>query len=473
MVNRQLRILQVSTVDIAGGAENVASNLFRSYRARGHSSWLAVGYKRGKDPDVIPIPRINHRGSWSRFWLSLEKQLHAFGGIGYALSRTLLRTIANPLDELGPRFGVEDFNHPGTHRLLELVPNKPDVVHCHNLHGGYFDLRFIPWLSQQVPLVLTLHDAWLLSGHCAHSFECERWKCGCGKCPDLTLYPAIKRDATAYNWRRKRDIFFRSRFHVSTPSKWLMEKVEQSMLRHAIVDARVIPNGVDLSVFHPADRRSISAVLNLPQDANIVLFTANQAQTNIWKDYKTLRAAITRMAPNTQRRVLFLCLGGEAKTEQVGNVELRSVSYQKDPKIVAQYYQAADIYAHASRIDTFPCSVLEALACGTPVVASAVGGIPEQIKSWQGLNFYSLGSNRHGSNQATGVLVPPGDVEAMADSIRRLLSDDPLRLQMSKNASKDARERFNIEQQAGRYLEWYEELTGDVILRDRCLTAAL
>jgi len=254
MADRPLRILQVNTVDIGGGAEKVALDLFRSYRARGHSSSLAVGYRFGNDPEVVPIPRCYRRSSWSRLWLSLEKRLQPFDGIGYAVSRALLRTAANPTEELGPYFGVEDFNHSGTHGLLELVPNEPDVVHCHNLHGAYFDLRVLPRLSQRVPVVLTLHDAWLLTGHCAHSFECERWKSGCGRCPDLTLYPAIKRDATAYNWRRKRNIFSKSRLFVATPSKWLMDKVEQSMLRHAIVDARVISNGVDLSVFHPADR---------------------------------------------------------------------------------------------------------------------------------------------------------------------------------------------------------------------------
>ena len=110
-----------------------------------------------------------------------------------------------------------------------------------------------------MPTVLTLHDAWLLSGHCAHSFDCERWKTGCGECPDLTIEPAIRRDATADNWVRKRDIYARSRLYVATPSPWLMGRVEQSMLAPAVEQARVIPNGVDLSVFRPADKRSIRA----------------------------------------------------------------------------------------------------------------------------------------------------------------------------------------------------------------------
>jgi glycosyltransferase involved in cell wall biosynthesis len=462
-----LRILQVSTTDIGGGAEKVAWNLFQSYRMRGYDSWLAVGTKHGNDPNIIAIPRPEHESSWSRLWLNFEKLLQSYEGNGPALSRiqTLLQILAHPRHQLEARFGIEDFNYPGTKRLLELAPNRPDVVHCHNLHGGYFDLRVIPWLSQEAPVILTLHDAWLLSGHCAHSFECERWKSGCGRCPDLTIYPAISRDATAYNWRRKRDILSRSRVYLSTPSRWLMQKVEQSFLRHSIAEARIIPNGVDLSVFCPADKGSARTALDLPQDVGICLFTANRGQANVWKDYKTLRAVIARIAQSMHKRVVFLCLGGEAATECIEGAELRWISYEKNPAIVAQYYQAADLYVHSSHVDTFPCSVLEALACGTPVVATEVGGIPEQIKGWQGLNFHSTNSNRYENNHATGVLVPPGNAEAMAESIRTILNDDPLRWQMSKNASRDASERFNIEQQAECYLDWYAELRRKIIRR--------
>src|SRR3990172_6801419 len=84
--------------------------------------------------------------------------------------------------------GREDFNFPGTAALLELPGRTPDALHLHNLHGGYFDLRALPALTARVPAVLSLHDAWLLSGHCAHSFDCGRWETGCGECPALWIY---------------------------------------------------------------------------------------------------------------------------------------------------------------------------------------------------------------------------------------------------------------------------------------------
>jgi glycosyltransferase involved in cell wall biosynthesis len=458
---RPLRILQVSTFDINGGAEKVAWDLFRTYRARGLDSWLTVGTKRGDDPNVISIPRLSYQNSWSRPWLTLEKRLQSFEGTAYAVCRALLRTLANPAQELGPRLGIEDFNHPGTYRLLELASNKPDVVHCHNLHGDYFDLRVIPSLSWHIPVLLTLHDAWLLSGHCSHSFTCERWKFGCGRCPDLTIYPAIRRDATSYNWRRKRDIFAKSRLYVATPSRWLMQKVEQSVLSAGIKQARVIPYGIDLNVFRPAPKYKARAFLELPEDAEILLFAANGIRRNRFKDYETMREAITRLATHsTRRRLLFMAVGEKLPTERIGQAEVHFVPYQKDPEVIARYYQAADVYLHAAKADTFPNTLLEALACGTPVVATAVGGIPEQVKTLEftGCGTRPVGMNMCGPDEATGMLTAPGDAETIAIGVERLLNDATLRQRLGQNAAKDARKRFDLQRQVDSYLDWYKEL---------------
>jgi glycosyltransferase involved in cell wall biosynthesis len=200
-----MRILQVSTADSRGGAEKVAWNLFKAYQARGLDSWLAVGEKHGQDPDVFVVPNEQARSGWSRFFLkwsqrSGEKEA---GGLLTAGIRRVAGALAEPGRRLDYYRGIEDFRYPGTARLLDLPGKWPDILHAHNLHGYYFDLRLLPWLTRQVPVLLTLHDAWMLSGHCAHSFDCERWMAGCGSCPDLSIYPEIRRDATAFNWRRK------------------------------------------------------------------------------------------------------------------------------------------------------------------------------------------------------------------------------------------------------------------------------
>lgn len=356
--------------------------------------------------------------------------------------RYWLQTFAGGIPAIEDELGWEDFAYPGSLRLLDLTPQRPDIVHLHNLHGYYFDLRFLPKLSQRVPVLATLHDAWLLSGHCAHSFDCERWVTGCGKCPYLKVYPALRRDGSAFNWRRKKSIYARSRLYVSTPSRWLMGKVERSILAPAIVESRVIPHGVEPSLFRPADRRQVRKALGISPTAPVLLFSANGIRQNIWKDYQTMRSAVAQVAETWDGpEILFIALGEDSPTERIGKAEIRFVPYQKDRQSVASYYQAADIYLHGARADTFPNAVIEALACGTPVVATRVGGVPEQIE-----------------DEVNGFLTSMGDSAAMAGRITQLLRDDGLRNRVGQQAAEGARRAYDLNRQTDQYLSWYDEI---------------
>jgi hypothetical protein len=198
-----LRILLVSTSDIGGGAERSAWSLFKAYAAQGHTSWLAVGTKKSDDPDVVEVPNGSSTSRWTKMWDEIGTWLgqKVAGSRGSYRLSSLARLLSNPHRWIDIRRGYENFHFPGTWRLLDMV-RSPQIVHCFNLHGDYFDLRALTSISRKVPVVLDLRDAWLLSGHCAHSFDCHRWRIGCGNCPDLTLYPAVSRDGTVFNWQR-------------------------------------------------------------------------------------------------------------------------------------------------------------------------------------------------------------------------------------------------------------------------------
>jgi len=438
-LNTRLKIVQVSTSDIGGGAEGSAWNLFKAYRERGFQSWLAVGSKASNDDNVFVIQNERSRPAWPR----LCRQFQALGSHS---SMAPLTQIVGKLAWMGePRrlmeryLGIDDFHYPGTVRLLGLPPSNPTIVHCHNLHGNYFDLRALPWLSRQAPVIVNLRDTWLLSGHCACSLGCDRWKTGCGNCSSMSIYPSITRDATAYNWRRKRDIYARSRLYITATSHWLMDEVHASMLKG--IKYRVIPNAIDLNVFCPGDRTEARNELKLPLNARIVLLIAH----SMFKDLETMEAALALISKQEKAEdLIFLCLGRNGEARSLGQGQIRYLGIERDPHRMALFYQASDLYIHAAKAEAFGKAIIEAMACGASVVATAVGGIPELIDDGK-----------------TGFLVDHSDARHMGELVQRLLGDDELRVRTSQVAMSYARERFDLSRQVDAFLDWYAEVLED------------
>lgn len=329
----ELDVLQVNYAAQGGGAERVALSLHRGYKRRGIRAWMAVADRNIDDPDIFAIPRAPSRAFGSRFLRASSRGLAPIARRAPVAARMAraLEAADSPAELLHRWQGREHFDYPGSARILGLPPHRPRIIHGHNLHGGYFDLRTLEPLSRTMPVVLTLHDEWTLTGDCAYTLGCERWRTGCGSCPDLTIYPAIRRDATHANWRAKRDIYSRSRLFLSTPSVWLMDRARDSILAEGAAGWRVITNGVDRSIFRPADRAVARERLVLPQEPLTLLFAATQARTNMFKDYRTVSLA-ARIAAKTLdgRTLLLIVLGDSGPAERFENLEIRFVPYETD-----------------------------------------------------------------------------------------------------------------------------------------------
>jgi glycosyltransferase involved in cell wall biosynthesis len=411
----------VNTSDVGGGAERIATALLQGLRSRGCESRLLVGEKKTDDPYIMPFyasPYVDYRPYASP---SLQEQIAA-------------QKRANALN------GVVDWEFPYSHLIAELTGSAPDIIHLHNLHGGYFDLRAVVHLSQRFPTFVTLEDSWWFSGHCAYPLGCERWRTGCGECPLLDVPPEPKlRDATRHNWQQKRNIFGQCKLFVASPSRWLLELAQTSILAPAIADSRVIPHGVDLSVFHPSSSSQARKQLRIPEDGFVVMFAAQSLCSNPFKDYATVRRAVEIVAAT--RPIWLLAVGQERADEQLGSAVVRHVPFIKSPQEMALYYQSADIYLHAAHSETFGIVIVEALACGLPVVATAVDGIPE---------VFSDGEH--------GFHIAHADAEAMAGAVLRLMQDPALRASLGASAAQHARRHYDVDLMVDRYLNWYDEV---------------
>ena len=423
MQKNSLKVLSVNTTDIGGGAERAATLLFKAFERRGHDSWLIVGEKKSSHQKVMTF--------YESPWINYEK---------YAKRAQLSKIAwAKRVDKF---LGHEDFNFPFSKYLPKITGTTPDIVHCHNLHGGYFDLKTLSELSKNYPLFLTLHDTWLTAGHCTYSLQCERWKTGCGRCPHLEVADAISRDGSNYNWKTKQKIYQKSSLYIATPNQWLMDRVNQSMLSSGIVESKIIPIPIDTDLFQPPDPlQNIRYELGLPQDCFIVMYAAYNAISNPFKDYKTVRESVERIiAAHPNLSVLFLCIGESSDDIELGKSQIKHLPFQSSEQLV-KYFQAADVYVHAANAENAGTVVSEAMSCGTPVVTTDVGGLSETCH-----------------DGVHGFVVPEKDSQAMANQIERIIKDPGLGMALGKNGAHYAKSNYDLNVVTNRYLEWFEKV---------------
>jgi glycosyltransferase involved in cell wall biosynthesis len=180
-------------------------------------------------------------------------------------------------------------------------------------------------------------------------------------------------------------------------------------------------------------------VLNLPPDRPIILFAAGRPN-DPFKDFPTLVESFRLLLQNLPEEVrpYLVALGGSVNLDLSNLITPGLMTSEAQ---MANYYQAASLVVHAARADNLPFSVIEAQACGVPVIASRVGGIPEIIS--------------HGE---TGLLVDPQNPAALAEGMVQLLSDEPRRLQMGIAARQRAERHFDLRQEVSSIATWYTEI---------------
>ncbi len=317
--------------------------------------------------------------------------------------------------------------------LKKTYQIAPDIIHIHNIHGGFFQTNLLPKLSKIAPTVWTFHDMFPITGHCAHSFECEKWKSGCENCERLDIYPSIKKDRTRVLWNYKNKIFNSADFTIVTPSIWLKKCVEESFLKNK--DIRLIYNGIDLKNFTKTDKSEARKELGLPDNKKIILFSSDGGVKNPFKGGEFVFEAFEKL--KNRNDILFLNIGGDSGQK---SENWQDYGYVNDSKTMAKLYSAADIYLFPTLAETFGMTIVEAMSCGLPVVTFETGGVPEIVE-----------------NGKSGFVVEYKNGEKLVEALEKLLDDYELREKMAENAV-NASKKFSSERMALEYLRLYEEL---------------
>lgn len=350
-----MRVLQINSHYNQGGAARIAAYIHRQLMADGEESYVAYG--RGASPAEENTYRFN-----------LTPEVYASALVSRAA-------------------GIHGWsNVAATGRLLQYMEKvRPQLIHLHALHGYYLNLPmlFSYINTHNLPCVWTFHDAFAFTGNCGYYFSCEKWKDGCGGCPNIHTYPNSQwLDFTAWMWKRKKELFTSGDNKVIvTPSKWLTGEVEKSFFGK--YRCMTIRNGIDaVNIFYPRDRRLCRRKHGYTAEEKLVLGIAVG-----FDDVRKGAKYMIGLARELKGKARIILIGWNEKKnklpEDITNVVTLPNTSSTD--ILAEYYSMADVFVLPSLAENYATVTLESMACGTPVVGFDAGGIPEQLEGNRGI----------------------------------------------------------------------------------------
>lgn len=354
-----MKIVLINTSEQTGGAAVACRRLMTALRKAGGEVKMLVGGKCSSDPDVVQV-KVN---SWISRLRFLWERLVIWINNGFSRKNLFAVSLADT--------GVDISKH-------DLV-RSADVIHLHWINNGFLSLDDVRrLLALGKPVVWTLHDMWMLTGICHCARDCGYFKEECRCCP-LLRFPG-RHDLSHRVWRKKKKLLDRSGIHFVTCSQWLLEESFQS---HLLQSQRLvaIPNPIDTGIFRPEDKQRCRRTWGLPRDKKLLLFGAERVD-NPLKGIAYLVDAIGMLAREQPERQddIEVVVFGKSKT---GLPELpfpsHFVGFIASEVQMTDLYNAVDVYITPSLADNLPNTVMEAMACGTPVVGFHTGGIPEMV----------------------------------------------------------------------------------------------
>jgi len=410
-----MKALLVSTYEDIGGASLAAKRLLDGLKETGADAQMYVQVKTTDDPSVLT--------SESRIYRSTTMMRD------YADSSPLV--LYKNRQKTSWSVGWLPFNI--AKRINRL---NPDIVNLHWINGGFFPLSQVR--KVQAPVVMTLHDMWTFTGGCHYTGDCEKYRNHCGACPQLQA--RHHRDLSNFLFERKKKILDPATIEFVAPSHWLAECARNSrLLREKTI--HVIPNGVDLTVYKPIDHPWAKEILNLPTGKKYILFGAVGASSLPRKGFQYLQSALKNLPQSLKSNCELLTFGDTVAPEiNAAGIPHRNLGKISGEIALSLVYSASDVYISPAIQEAFGLTVLESMACGTPVVAFNTGGAQDIIE-----------------HKSTGYLADLCDADSLATGIAWCLSNNEKGV-LSQKCRSRAVAMFDINRVAREYSALYSHI---------------
>lgn len=325
-----------------------------------------------------------------------------------------------------------------TRKLIEQVKAiHPDIIHIHNIHGYFLNYRVLfDYLSHcGIPVVWTVHDCWLYTGHCYYYsyIGCNKWQSGCGHCPQQREFPAsLLFDRSARNYADKKAAFTsmpKDKLIIIPVSEWIKDEMQKSFFQN--YEFRVIHNGINTKIFTPCDARGTLAKYGLT-GKHILLGVAS-----IWSREKGLDDFI-QMSQLLNDDETIVLVGVKEEDKKKLPSRIVGIGRTENTRQLAELYSAADAFINPTWQDNYPTVNLEAIACGTPVITYRTGGSIEAVTA------------------ETGCIIEQGDVKGLLDAARAIRKRGKSYYQPL--CHQYALAHFNKEDRYADYIHLYDEL---------------
>ncbi|MGI4806268.1 MAG: glycosyltransferase, partial [Janthinobacterium lividum] len=331
-------------------------------------------------------------------------------------------------------FGQSVVNHPDV--------LAADIIHLHWVNHSFLNPKHLVELAKlNKPIVWTFHDSNAFTGGCHVRYTCDHFERSCGDCP--VLVDANPNDISQKIWQQKNEAYQQLNFQIIAPSSWM----KASVLRSSLMKGKpinIIPNTLETNVFQPQNQQKARTSLNLPLDKFIFLtgFMPSKKDSHKGAAYLLesleLLAAKNSINPNQIELVIF----GNRNTEDMPTFPFKTtfLGTIKDDEKLAACYAAADAFLIPSLEDNLPYTVMESLACGTPVITFTTGGIPDMV---QHLHNGFLAEYRSSESFCAGM---------------EWIKNYPVKEALRKNARGTVMQRFSEEVIAQKHLELYQSV---------------
>lgn len=372
-----MKTLLVSKTDTGGGAAIAAFRLLDGLLAEGVDTQMWVDQKFSEHPKV--------------------EMLHGFANrIHRSISPKVERQAAKWLSQtaINPMFSAAILPD----RLNAAIEKfQPNIINLHWTQRGQIQPESLKGLK--IPIVITLHDMWYFTGGCHYTGDCRKFVSHCGSCEQLGSKQ--EKDYTYKLFERKLKAWKGLDFLVVSPSQWLAEEAKESKI---LGDKRqtVIPYGFPFEHFYPRkNREDLRKAEGISASEKVILFAAMGSVEDERKGFRFLKRAIIESTFFLDNHVLMVTGNPNPELEAlpIRKIYLGKIS---NPNRMGEVYAMADVFVAPSVQDNLPNTVAESLACGTPVVAFDIGGMPDMIQHYK-----------------TGYLAQPFSVEDLVTGIQK------------------------------------------------------